>query len=156
VDDLCCKLCWKVWWAPYFLGPYLLDLVPVLSCGGIFLTGTSLATKRKVSLLNVYGPCQERKKLWEKVDRVGLLAVDDLIMAGDLNLTTSSEDIWGESAQTDSLAGFFKEIFSKNKLVDVAPAEVVPTWRNGRSGSEGISKRLERFYVGGGRAHYFL
>jgi endonuclease/exonuclease/phosphatase family metal-dependent hydrolase len=78
---------------------------------------------------------------------VGLLALDDLILAGDMNFTTSSEEIWGESALADPLAGFFKEIFTKNNLVDVAPAEVVPTWRNGRSGTEGISKRLDRIYV---------
>jgi len=111
------------------------DLVPVLSCGGNFLTGSSLASKRKVSPLNVYGPCQNRKLFWEKVDRVGLLAVDDLIMAGDLNLTINSEEIWGEIAQVDSLASFFKELFSKNKLVDVALAEVVSTWRNDGTGS---------------------
>jgi hypothetical protein len=93
--------------------PTCFELVSVLSCGGIFLTGSSLATKRKVSLLNVYGPCQDRKKFWEKVDRVGLLAVDDLIMAGDLNLTTNSEEIWGETAQVDSLAAFLKSYFQK-------------------------------------------
>jgi hypothetical protein len=68
-------------------------------------------------------------------------------MAGDLNLTINLEEIWGETTHVDSLVGFFKELFSKNKLVDVAPAQVVPTWRNGRSGTEGISKRLDRFYV---------
>jgi hypothetical protein len=119
----------------------------VLSCGNIFLTGTSLATKMKVPLLNVYGPCQEHNKFWENVDRVGILEVHELIMAGDLNLTMISEDILGESTQADSLAGFSKDIFSRNKLVDVAPVEVVPTWGNGRSRFERISKRLDNFYV---------
>jgi endonuclease/exonuclease/phosphatase family metal-dependent hydrolase len=127
--------------------PNFFDLVPVLSCGGIFLSGTSLADKRKVSLLNVYGPCQDRKNFWEKVDGRGLLAHDDLIMAGDMNFMTNSEEVWGVSALADPLVVFFKEFFSKNKLVDVAPAEVVPTWRNGRSGVEGIAKRLDRIYV---------
>jgi hypothetical protein len=27
------------------------------------------------------------------------------------------------------------------------PAEVLPTWRNGRSGVDGIQKRLDRVYV---------
>jgi hypothetical protein len=54
-------------------------------------------------------------------------------MARDMNFTTNSEEVWGVSALADPLAVFFKEIFSKNKLVDVAPAEVVPTWKNGRS-----------------------
>jgi endonuclease/exonuclease/phosphatase family metal-dependent hydrolase len=127
--------------------PNVFDLVLVLSCGGIFLTGTSLANKRKVSFLNVYGPCQDRKNFWDKVDRRGLLAHDDLIMAGDMNFTTNSEEVWGVSALADPLVVFFKEIFLKNNLVDVAPAVVVPTWRNGRVGDEGIAKRLDRIYM---------
>jgi endonuclease/exonuclease/phosphatase family metal-dependent hydrolase len=31
--------------------------------------------------------------------------------------------------------------------VDVAPAEIVPTWRNGRSGDDSIAKWLDRIYV---------
>jgi len=71
--------------------------MPVLSVVGILMTGTSLATKIKLSMLNVYGPCKNHKAFWEKVDRAGLLSVGDLIMAGDLNLTTNSGEIWGES-----------------------------------------------------------
>jgi hypothetical protein len=89
--------------------PKLFDLEHVLSCGGIFLSGSSLMDKRKVSFLNVYDPCQDRKIFWEKVDGRGLLAHDDLIMAGDMNFTTSSEEVWGASALVDSLAAFFKE-----------------------------------------------
>jgi hypothetical protein len=47
----------------------------------------------------------------------------------------------------DPLAIFFKEIFLKNHLVDILPADVVPTWRNGRIGEDEISKRLDRVYV---------
>jgi hypothetical protein len=47
----------------------------------------------------------------------------------------------------DSLAAFFKELFIKNKLVDVVPAKVVPTWHNGRSGDDGIEKIIYQMYV---------
>jgi hypothetical protein len=127
--------------------PNFFDLVLILGCGGIFLSGTSLADKRKVSLLNVYRPCQDRKNFWEKIDGRGILALEYLIMVGDMNFTTKSEEVWGVSALEDPLVGFFKEIFSKKKLVDVAPTEVVPTWRNGRYGFEGIAKRLYRIYM---------
>jgi hypothetical protein len=46
--------------------PNFFDLVPVLSCGGIFLSGSNLADKMKVSFLNVYGPCQDRKIFGKK------------------------------------------------------------------------------------------
>jgi hypothetical protein len=41
--------------------PYLFNLVPYLTCGGILLTGSVIATKREINLLNVYGMCMERK-----------------------------------------------------------------------------------------------
>jgi hypothetical protein len=51
------------------------------------------------------------------------------------------------SAMVDSLAYLFKALFIKNNLVDVVPVEVVPTWCNGRSGDDGIEKRLDQIYV---------
>jgi hypothetical protein len=76
-----------------------------------------------------------------------LLSLEALILAGDLNFTTSSEEVWGVGALMDPLAGFFKELFAKNILVDIQPAELVPTWRNGRSEGQGILKHLDRFFV---------
>jgi hypothetical protein len=42
----------------------------------------------------------------------GLLDLDNLIIAGDLNLTTSVGEIWGASATQDTLADFFSNLFS--------------------------------------------
>jgi len=71
------------------------DLVLFLTCGGILLTGICLATKRHFSILNVYGPCVERKDFWESLGNSGLLAQKNLILVRDLNLTLSSGEIWG-------------------------------------------------------------
>jgi hypothetical protein len=46
-----------------------------------------------------------------------------------------------------SFGTFFKDLFDNSPLVDVAPTELVPTWRNGRLGDSSIAKRLDRFYV---------
>jgi hypothetical protein len=77
------------------LGIQFFSLDPYLSSGGIFLSGHSLMDNRKISLLNVYGPCQDRKAFWDSVDATGILAHRDLIIAGDMNFTTSSEEVWG-------------------------------------------------------------
>jgi hypothetical protein len=51
----------------------------------------------------------------------------------------------------DGFAGFlgilFQKSIAKNHLVDIQPPEVMPTWRNGRSGVESIQKRLDRVCV---------
>jgi hypothetical protein len=79
--------------------PSFFDLVPYLCIGGILLSGFSKVDKRKLSFLNLYGPCQDRKVFWEALEDVGLLSLNDLILAGDLNLITSSYELWGLSAQ---------------------------------------------------------
>jgi hypothetical protein len=75
------------------------------------------------------------------------LAANNLIIAEDLNLTTSPLEIWGEKAISDPLMSFFKQLFYKNSLTDLEPAELLPTWRNGRQGAASISKRLDRFLI---------
>jgi hypothetical protein len=129
------------------LGPSFFVFSLVLTCGGILLTGSSVVDKRRLSLLNVYGPCKDRKTFWRKLADRGLLAIKDLILAGDLNFTLNNDEIWGTTALMDPLAPFFKELFDDSPLVDVAPTELVPTWHNGRIGESSISKRLDRFYM---------
>jgi hypothetical protein len=70
--------------------PNYFDLVPFLTCGGILLKGFCLEIKRQITLLNVYGPCVERKIFWERLENSGLLTLKNFILAGDLNLTLSS------------------------------------------------------------------
>jgi hypothetical protein len=77
---------------------------------------------------------------WDRVQAKGLLTLDSLILAGDLNFTTSIEEVWGADAIIDPLGGYFTDLFAKNQLVDVQSAELVPTWRNGRLGSQSIQK----------------
>jgi exonuclease III len=127
--------------------PTYFDLRPMLCPGGILLTGHCFELRSSLNFLNVYGPCTDRKAFWERLDDIGLLAAKNLIIAGDLNLTTSQMEIWGEKASIDPHMSFFNRVFYKNNLVDVKPAELLPTWRNGRQGSDSIAKRLDRFLV---------
>jgi hypothetical protein len=75
------------------------------------------------------------------------LDLENLIIAGDLNLTTSIRETWGDYASLDSLADLFTSLFSQHNLVDYAPVQLAPTWRNGRLGSDSILKRLDQFLI---------
>jgi len=66
--------------------PNSFDLVPYLTCGGMLLTSIDLESKRQISLLNIYGPCSVRKQLWERLEKSGLLALKNLVIASNLNL----------------------------------------------------------------------
>jgi len=53
----------------------------------------------------------------------------------------------GGSATQDTLVDFFTSFFLAHNLVDYAPDILAPTWRNGRMGSDSISKRLDFFLI---------
>jgi hypothetical protein len=112
-----------------------------------FIDRYCLESKRQISLLNAYGPCVERKNFWERLEDSGLLTQKKLILAGDLNLTLSLGKIWGGATTLGSLEGYFKSYFINNKLIDIVPGKVVPTWRNGRSGADFIAKRLDKSFL---------
>ena len=77
----------------------------------------------------------------------GILNINNLILVGDLNFTTSPAEIWGLKENLDLLADFFITLLKKYELIGIIPQVLEPTWTNGRSGKEGIKKRLDKFVV---------
>jgi len=116
------------------------------------LEGKVASIPGSVSLLNCYGPYRERLLFCQAIGSSGALESDSLILGGDLNLTISSREVWGVNARLDPLADFFNDLFDAAGLVDVSPRQMRPTWRNGRVGDAGISKRLDIFFIN----HHFL
>ena len=76
-----------------------------------------------------------------------LLTLKNFILAGDLNLALSSGEIWGSASSLGSLASYFNIYFHNNKIIDIVPRKVVPTWWNGRSGEDFIAKRLDKTFI---------
>lgn len=70
-----------------------------------------------------------------------------VIIAGDLNLTLNSSEIWGSRARSDPLHFWFQDFFCDHKLFDVLPMPLRPTWSNGRRRDALVTKRLDRFLV---------
>ena len=100
-----------------------------------------------LAILNCYGPYWNRKFFWDRLLIGGLLTTPNLILGGDLNLTLNTLETWGTKVVLDPFASHFKLLFDSVNLVDVDPLDVGPTWRNGRVGDDGISKRLDRFLL---------
>ena len=114
---------------------------------GILLKAMIWGSSFSLSILNCYGPYQDHENFWNTMAIGGLLSLPNLILVGDLNLTLNASEIWGTKAHLDPLGPFFSKLFSDHLLVDVAPSCAGPTWRNGRIGEEGISKRLNHFLL---------
>ena len=51
----------------------------------------------------------------------------NVILGGDLNLTLSMGDFWGENSRQDALTPVFLNLFEKEKLVDISPLKLEPT-----------------------------
>jgi hypothetical protein len=53
----------------------------------------------------------------------------------------------GPRARPDPLSDFFTNLMVVNKLIDVDPVKLRPSWRNMRVGEDRIAKRIDRFLV---------
>ena len=59
-------------------------------------------------------------------------------------------NIKGFNQKTKDLCGFtlfFQDLFQRNKLVDIVPHRLSPTWKNRRSRAKGVRKRLDKFLM---------
>jgi hypothetical protein len=71
---------------------------------------------RCFTVLNVYGPTQDRIPFWENLLSKSFMKNEDLILGGDLNFSLGMAKSWGQRAQTDSLSEFFNHIVGKKGL----------------------------------------
>jgi len=101
----------------------------------------------EITLLNIYGPYQDRIPFWEKVFSLECLKNDTVIIGGDLNFSLGHSEVWGPQARVDNLTDFFTHRLMNLNLLDIEPIRVKPTWRNMRSGDSRVAKRLDRFLV---------
>jgi hypothetical protein len=127
--------------------PTCVDLYVFDTFAGIYLEGRFKQSADKVKLLNCYAPYKDRGIFWKPIIQSGLLSEEGIIVVGDLNFTLSMREVWGDSARNDCLVDFFTSLIQSSGLVDIHPTELAPTWRNGREGSAGISKRLDCFLL---------
>ena len=56
-------------------------------------------------------PYNDRKEFWERVEEFGALDLPDVIIGGDLNLTLSTNEIWGKNMRGDAIGHSFRHIF---------------------------------------------
>lgn len=127
--------------------PLLFRFHPFIIVGGILLLGRSQDLDLELHLLNCYGPYVGRQQFWSSLEAVGLLDLNSLVIVGDLNLTLQSGEIWGLSTRPDPLQYWFRSLFARHGLVDVAPKPISFTWWNGRKDVAHIAKRLDRFLL---------
>eukprot|EP00253_Pinus_taeda_P002292 PITA_02292 len=116
-------------------------------CVGIMMSALVRGHAFILNLLNVYAPCRNRSPFWERLFASEILDIDSLLLAGDLNVTLSPDECWGNCRKSDSLSDKLRLGFLSRNLVDVKPDHMKPTWENGRTGQAHIAKRIDRFLI---------
>lgn len=123
----------------------LIKCIPYVSHVGIWMECCLLGWNDTFNIFNVYGPYNYKEVIWKRIVRDSLLRHDNVILAGYLNFTLSSREIWSLSSRLYTLLEFFNNFFIEEGLFDVEPLVLSPAWSNGRMGVEGISKCLDYF-----------
>eukprot|EP00253_Pinus_taeda_P031852 PITA_31852 len=87
---------------------------------------------------------RNRNQFWSSFFSSAIIEIENLVIAGDFNLTLHSNECWGPCRHHHPLAESFKNELLCHNLIDIAPCEMLPTWSNGRTGNAFIAKRLDR------------
>ena len=120
--------------------PRLVRCKAYLSFASILLYARFKSLDSVFSIVNCYGPYANRISFWDKVVDGGIFNYPNLILAGDLNFTTSELEIWADHTRRDHLSIYFTQLLDSMNMVDLLPSKIGPTWRNGRAGSDGVSR----------------
>ena len=90
----------------------------------------------------------EKKSFWQSIqDCLSSQNIDNIILAGDLNITLSFKEKKGGSIVRDPLRETVEDIISNWDLEDVKPSRRNFTWTNSRLGPGHIVARLDRFLI---------
>lgn len=114
---------------------------------GIGIEVYSRDIDRVFTMVNIYGPYQERLLFQDRIFSMSWWNSPDLIVGGDLNFSLGEAEIWGESAQVDELIDYFRQALIRVGVSDIPTPKPLPTWRNRRVGVRYIPKHLDRFLV---------
>jgi hypothetical protein len=98
-------------------------------------------------VVNIYGPYSDRKSFWEDLVSTSVFCDPLLVAEHDLNFTLSLREVWGVHPMEEKKSDFFLCFLEKERLVDIEPVKLSPTWRNFRTGDEEVAKILDLFLV---------
>ena len=107
-------------------------------------------TKEILCLFNVYVPvsAREKKVYWDSIRTLADSEnLENVIIAGDLNLILSLTEKRGGSIVRDPAREWVEDLLQDWDMIDIKPSSGKYTWSNKRVGSGHIAARLDRFIV---------
>jgi hypothetical protein len=64
-----------------------------------------------------------------------------------LKFSLGEVEVWGPNVNPDDQIDLFTHLINEHGLIYIAPLNILPSWRNQRSGDAQVAKRLNRFLV---------
>ena len=116
----------------------------------IYTKLTHKESGHQVSLFNLYVPIllAEKKDCWDSFEAfLSLHRPENIIIAGDLNVTLAANEKKGGSIFRDPSQEWVEDTILGWDLVDIKPSNGNFTWTNKRLGPGHIAARLDRFLV---------
>eukprot|EP00253_Pinus_taeda_P005952 PITA_05952 len=107
-------------------------------------------SSQQVSMFNIYALVlpTEKKLCWNSIQSFLLLYnLENIIIAGDLNVTLATDEKKGGSPVRDPARERVEDIMLDWDLEDIKPTIGKFTWSNKRLGPNHIATRLDRFLV---------
>eukprot|EP00253_Pinus_taeda_P001787 PITA_01787 len=104
----------------------------------------------QVSLFNIYAPVlpSEKNLCWDSISSyLSLNNPDNIIIAGDMNVTLAANEKRGGSQVRDPAREWVEDLILGWDLEDIKPSSGKFTWSNKRVGPNHIAARLDRFLV---------
>ena len=105
---------------------------------------------QQISLFNIYAPVllAEKRDCWDSLSLfLSANQLDNLVLAGDMNVTLALSEKKGGSPVRDPAREWVEDIISGWDLADIKPSRGKFTWSNKRVGPGHIAARLDRFLV---------
>jgi hypothetical protein len=88
---------------------------------GLGINFLSIETGSEVTVLNLYGPYQERALFGEALGHKSFLKSEKFILHGDPNFSLREDESWGPRDRPDPLTDFFIDILRRMKLIEIPP-----------------------------------
>ena len=116
----------------------------------VFTKLTHKISGRTVSLFNLLCSCTacRKKDCWNSLESyLNLKQPDNIIVAGDLNITLAANEKKGGTPVRDPAREWVEDIILGWDLIDIKPVQGKFTWTNKRIGPGHIAAQLDRFLV---------